>query len=144
MVVSTMRVSDGRISVQTQGRHDLQNVTQDIDTVIADSGISAGICVVSVPHTTCGLTVNEEEQGLVEDMVRMAVELLAPLKARKPFQHDRIDHNAQAHLTSSLFGCSVTLPVRDGRLSLGTWQNVFLLDCDGPRNRRVEITILGA
>lgn len=135
--------TDG-ISVQTQGRHDLQNITPEVDGIIANSGITTGICLVSVPHTTCALTVNEDEQGLVEDLVRMAVELLAPLRERKPFQHDRIDHNAQAHLTSSLLGCSVTLPVRDGRLHLGTWQNLFLIDCDGPRTRRVDITMLGS
>lgn len=139
-----MKVSDGRITVQTQGRHDLQNITAEVDSVIADSGIAAGVCLVSVPHTTCAVTVNEDEQGLVEDLMRMAVELLHPLRESKPFQHDRIDHNAQAHLTSSLFGCSVALPVRAGRLHLGTWQNLFLIDCDGPRTRRVEITTLGS
>jgi secondary thiamine-phosphate synthase enzyme len=133
----------GTLSVQTQGRHDLQNITAEVDGVIADTGISTGICLVSVPHTTCAITVNEDEQGLVEDLLRMAVELLAPIKARKPFQHDRIDNNAQAHLTSSIFGCSVMLPIREGGLHLGSWQNLFLVDCDGPRTRRIEITALG-
>lgn len=139
-----MKITETEISVPTQGRHDLQNITAEVDGIIADSGVTAGICLVSVPHTTCAITVNEDEQGLVEDLLRLAVELLAPLKARKPFQHDRIDHNAQAHLTSSLIGCSVTLPIRGGRLHLGTWQNLFLVDCDGPRTRRVEITALGS
>lgn len=139
-----MKVTEDKLSVLTQGRHDLQNITDEVNGIIADSGITTGICLVSVPHTTCAVTVNEDEQGLVEDLLRMAVEILAPLKARKPFQHDRIDHNAQAHLTSSLLGCSITLPVREGRLHLGTWQNLFLVDCDGPRTRHVEITTLGS
>lgn len=138
-----MKVTKGDITVQTRQRHDLVNITADVDSIIVDSGMATGICLASVPHTTCALTVNEDERGLVQDMVRMAGELLAPLRDRNPFQHDRIDNNAQAHLTSALIGCSVALPVREGRLHLGTWQNLFLLDGDGPRTRRVDITLMG-
>ena len=138
-----MNTHDARLTVSTKHTYDAVNVTAEIDRALAGAGVEFGICLVSVPHTTCGITVNEDEHGLVEDILRMSAELLSPLAARKPFRHDHIDNNAQAHLTSSLFGSSVAIPIRRGRLRLGTWQNVFLIECDGPRTRQVEITALG-
>ena len=107
------------------------------------SVVANGIIVASVSHTTCCLTVNEDETGLKEDIRRVAERLLLPIAEDGRFMHDCVDDNAQAHLTSMLFGHSVTVPVKDGRLHLGTWQSVFLIELDGPRSRRLDVQILG-
>ncbi|MFQ5701109.1 MAG: secondary thiamine-phosphate synthase enzyme YjbQ, partial [Acidobacteriota bacterium] len=110
---------------------------------IAACGIDQGLVVVSAPHTTCGITINEDEAGLRGDIERLATKLLDPLGQQAPFDHDRIDDNAQAHLTSILFGHSVHLPLSGSRLGLGRWQSVLLVEMDGPRSRSVSILILG-
>jgi secondary thiamine-phosphate synthase enzyme len=69
--------------------------------------------------------------------------LLEPLERQEPFRHDRIDNNARAHLTSIFLGHSLSFPIADGELHLGTWQNIFLLEMDGPRTRRLEMLFLG-
>jgi secondary thiamine-phosphate synthase enzyme len=89
------------------------------------------------------MTLNEDESGLKNDIRRVAERLLSPLAGEERFAHDCVDDNAQAHLTSVLLGHSVTIPVRGGRLHLGTWQSVFLIELDGPRSRRLDVQILG-
>jgi secondary thiamine-phosphate synthase enzyme len=139
-----MKSKIDRISVSTRGKEDIQNVTAKINRSLEGANIETGICLVSVPHTTCGLTVNEDERGLIEDFKRLSAEMLEELRRHQDFQHDRIDSNASAHLTSSLLGFSISVPIRDGRLYLGTWQSVFLVECDGPRTRKLDITALGS
>ncbi len=107
------------------------------------SGLNAGILVASVPHTTCGLCVNEDEAGLRDDLIRLATHLVDPLERHGPFHHDRVDDNARAHLTAVLLGPTSTIPVSGGDLRLGTWQSLFLVELDGPRSRRLELTFLG-
>jgi secondary thiamine-phosphate synthase enzyme len=119
------------------------NVTVQVRSALKQAPVGQGIAVVSVSHTTCGLCVNEDETGLKKDIVRMASQLLDALERQERFQHDRIDDNARAHLTSILLGHSITLPIADGELLLGTWQSIFLLELDGPRTRRLEMLFLG-
>lgn len=130
------------IDVPTRARVEVLNITGLVADALRSLQATEGICLVSIPHTTCGLVINEYERGLVEDTERLARELLRPLSGRNGFSHDRIDNNAQAHLTSSLFGRSLTLPVRSGTLHLGTWQSLLLVECDGPRRRKVEVGFL--
>jgi secondary thiamine-phosphate synthase enzyme len=130
-------------TIRTPDRVAVVNVTGEVATALGRAGLRQGIAVVSVPHTTCGIAINEDEAGLKEDLVRLASRLLDPLSAEGPFHHDRVDDNARAHLTSVLVGSSAVVPVAGGELSLGTWQSLFLLEMDGPRARRLEITFLG-
>jgi secondary thiamine-phosphate synthase enzyme len=103
--------------------------------------MESGICLVNSLHSTTAIIVNERESGLMEDILR---------KVREEFpkgagwRHDRIDDNADAHLTSVFLGHSKTFPIRNGSLVRGTWQNIFLLELDGPRTRRVIIEAIGA
>lgn len=125
------------IEVSTTDRVDVVDVTDRIeDTIPADTD---GICHVFVEHTTAGVIVNEYERRLVKD-VEDFLEELAPRGA--DYDHDAIDDNADAHLRAVLLGESVTVPVRDGRLALGTWQSIMLVEGDGPRNRRLTVTVV--
>jgi len=130
------------IEVATRERIDVVDITGLVRDALREMGAQEGLCLVSIPHTTCGLTINENESGLVEDIKGVARSLLAPLRRSSPFLHDRIDDNAQAHLTSALFGRSLALVVRSGALQLGTWQSLLLVEGDGPRRRRVEVSLL--
>lgn len=141
--VLRVRIDTTRISVSTSGRVSVHNLTMELERYIAHTGLQTGVCVISVQHTTCGLTLNEDESGLVSDFERVAQELLSPLAKSRPFAHDRIDDNTMAHLTATLVGNSLTVPIRAGSLNLGTWQSVLLLEGDGPRTRHLDVTVIG-
>ena len=106
--------------------------------MLAESDVAEGLVVVSVAHCTCTLYVNENESGLVSD----TLEMIDQLTARGSWRHDRIDNNAAAHLTASIMGNAVCLPLSDGEVQLGTWQRIMLAELDGPRQRRVHVTVL--
>ncbi|MFH1756279.1 MAG: secondary thiamine-phosphate synthase enzyme YjbQ [Candidatus Latescibacterota bacterium] len=138
-----MMTATHSMRIATEKRVSVKNITHLIKQALSDAGMQTGICLVSTPHTTCGLMVNEYETGLVHDIERLADELLRPIAESGGFQHDRMDHNAQAHLTSSILGRSLTVPVRDADLHLGTWQSVFIVECDGPRTRTIDLLFMG-
>jgi len=119
--------------IRTHERVEVLDVTDAVESALpADA---AGSHTVFVEHTTCGVTVNEAERRLLGDIER-ALERLVP---EDGYAHDEIDDNAAAHLRAMLLGPGVTVPVEDGRLALGTWQSVLLVECDGPRTRRLRV-----
>lgn len=132
--------------VKTRRETELIDMTQRIEGVVEASAVANGLALVSVPHTTCGLVLNEDEPGFREDF-RAAIERLAPRQG--VYAHDRAhdgieEPNGFAHVRSALLGLnSLLLPIRDGRLALGTWQRIFLAELDRPRTRTVQITVLG-
>jgi secondary thiamine-phosphate synthase enzyme len=114
------------------------DITNEVAGVLAKAEFSSGLCSVSVPHCTCALYINEHEEGLVHDVLT----LMDGLVSSEDWHHDRIDHNAGAHLGASLLGNSVQIPVEGGNLVLGTWQRIQLIELDGPRHRRVNVTLI--
>ena len=125
------------IKVSTKGKFDLINITDLVEREVRD--VKEGVVLVFLPHATSALILNEDEGGLREDILNKLKELV-PEKG--DYLHNRIDDNAHAHILSSLLKQFVLLPVKDGRLVRGTWQEVLLLEFDGPRERRVLIEIL--
>ncbi|WP_371823786.1 secondary thiamine-phosphate synthase enzyme YjbQ [Methanonatronarchaeum sp. AMET6-2] len=121
-------------SVSSSGRTEFIDITGEVEDVVEGSGVA----VVFSGHTTTGLTVNENESGLVSDMES----LLGSLVSSSGWQHDRIDDNADSHLRGMLLDSSLSIPVEDGELVLGTWQSVFLVELDGPRTREVVVQII--
>jgi secondary thiamine-phosphate synthase enzyme len=107
--------------------------------MVKESGITEGICVITTRHTTCSIMINENEHGLRTDILGM-LEKLIPQGQK--YAHDQIDTNAHAHLRAILLGMSQIIPVEDGHLVLGTWQSIFFVELDGPRNRSINIKIL--
>lgn len=138
-----MKIANSTIEVKTPAQVAVVNVTDEARGALARAGIGRGLALCTVPHTTCGLCVNEDEAGLREDLVRLASRLVDVVRPGEGFRHDRVDDNARAHLTAVLLGHSVVLPVAEGKLVLGTWQSLFLIEVDGPRSRRVDLAFLG-
>ncbi len=127
------------MDIQTTTRTELIDITDRVRAAVKESGIKDGICVISTRHTTAGIAVNENERGLRNDILEM-LETLIP--ENKSYAHNQIDNNADAHLRSVLLGNSATLPIEDGHLVLGTWQSIFFVELDGPRNRSVNVKII--
>ena len=123
-----------QIHVSTSRRIELKEITREIDQVIAAAGLKQGICLAFCPHTTAGLIINEHADPDVRLDLERAFEKLVPAV---PFAH--VEGNSPAHFLSSVVGPSLLIPVRDGRLQLGTWQGVFFCEFDGPRTRQIWV-----
>lgn len=132
----------GRMALQvdTTERIDVVDVTSDVASALP-AEVDRGVCTVFVPHTTAGVVVNERETRLLSDLEE-ALERLVPRE--EAYAHNAIDDNADAHLRAMLLGASVSIPVVDGDLALGTWQSILLVECDGPRTRSLEVTVTSA
>jgi len=128
------------IRVSTKERVELIDMTRDVESIVERSSISEGLCLVQSLHSTAAIVVNEHESGLMQDIVKK-VQMDFPKTAG--WRHDLIDDNAYAHLATTYLGFSKCLAVRNGRLVRGTWQNIFLVELDGPRERTVLIEVLG-
>ena len=138
-----VQIASASFDVRTPARTAVVNVTAEARRALAGTGLRRGLAVLSVPHTTCGLCVNEDEAGLRLDLEHMAAALVDVIAPGAGFQHDRVDDNARAHLTAALLGHSVSLAIRDSDLALGTWQSLLLVEIDGPRQRRLDMVFLG-
>jgi secondary thiamine-phosphate synthase enzyme len=126
-------------SVSTRSRTEMMNIDNLVRQTIQESGVETGICHVFIPHTTAGVTINENaDPNVVRD-------ILMELNKVIPFQdnYSHLEGNAAAHIKSSLVGCSQTIPVEGGQLVLGTWQSIFFCEFDGPRQRKVLIQVVG-
>jgi secondary thiamine-phosphate synthase enzyme len=138
-----MAVHRAEITIRTKRKTQVANVTEEVRDACRLIGVSDGLLLISVRHTTCALSVNEDEAGLRHDFERLGESLLSPFRGKDGYRHDTIDDNAQAHLTSVLLGHSVTVPLSGGAPVLGTWQSLLLLEMDGPRSRTLDLTALG-
>ncbi len=127
------------MDIQTTTRTELIDITDRVRAIVKESGIKDGICIISTRHTTSSIIINENERGLRGDILDM-LETLIP--ENKSYTHNRIDNNADSHLRAALLGNSAVLPIEDGHLVLGTWQSVFFVELDGPRNRSVNVKIM--
>ncbi len=138
-----MAVVTDTIEVGTAGFADVVDLTPKVVRVIDSSGLREGVVVVANPGSTASVTTIEFEPGLIDDLKR-AAERVAP--AGETYKHDSRwgDGNGHSHVRAAVFGPSVALPLRGGRLQVGTWQQVVLVDFDNrPRSREVVITVLG-
>lgn len=135
-----MEVYSEEIQVSTGSDIDLVNITDKVDAVARKSGISDGICCIYSLHTTAAVIVNENEPGLLKDIV---TKITHDFPKNAGWEHDRHDNNAHSHLAATYVGISKMLPVVSGRIRLGTWQSVFLAELDGPRKRSVMIQVMG-
>ena len=127
-----------KINVSTGKRTEFVEITSKVEEVVKKSGIENGICFIYVPHTTCGLTINENADPSVKKDIINKLEELVP-------ENDRYSHlegNADAHIKSSIVGHSLVVFIENGNLQLGTWQGIFLCEFDGPRRRQVWLKII--
>jgi secondary thiamine-phosphate synthase enzyme len=129
-----------QIQVQTQSHDELVDITDRVQQVVRRSGIQTGQCLVFVPHTTAGLTLNENWDPAVRRDVLKTLRELVPWE--DDYEHG--EGNSAAHVKASLMGFSHALPIEDGRLVLGSWQGLYLAEFDGPRRRRVLVSPTGS
>ena len=102
------------------------------------SKIATGTLLVFTPHTTTALTINEDEPGLLQDILNMLSQIVPKGEG---YSHDRIDSNAHSHILASIIGSSISIPIMNGRAALGTWQSILFIELDGPRSRKVTVQI---
>ncbi len=125
------------ISVKTHTRIDMVDITSSVQSEISKTGVTDGICVVYVPHTTAGMTINEgADPDVCQDMIKKFTDLVPPDAG---YRH--MEGNSDSHIKTSIIGSSVTVIVEDGRLVLGTWQKIFFCEFDGPRSRKVYVKV---
>lgn len=125
-------------NVSTQERYQLVDITDRVEKIVNESSVEDGIVLVFVPHSTAGILLTENEEGLKQDWLAF----LGKLVSGFDFKHDKIDDNADSHILSGLIGQGRALPVKNGQVVRGTWQQIFLLELDGPRNRKITVKII--
>jgi secondary thiamine-phosphate synthase enzyme len=130
-----------RFEVETTARAQLVDVTERVRHLVRASGVESGLCLVSCPHTTAGVTVNENADPDVRHDLLLALGNAVPQEASGGSYRHR-EGNSDAHVKASLVGPSQLLPVEGGALVLGTWQGVFLCEFDGPRRRTVHVKVI--
>jgi secondary thiamine-phosphate synthase enzyme len=125
------------IAVRTTRRTELVNITMEVASALEELDSSATLCHVFVPHTTAAVVINEAADPDVAHDLAAAYQAVVP---EIPFAH--AEGNSDSHLLATLLGSSVMVPIETGRLRLGTWQGIFLVDLDGPRSRRVWVSVV--
>lgn len=126
--------------VRTSKRREIINITDEIEKIVEESNIKNGLVLIFLPHATAGLFANEDEKYIREDYLKL-FEKLVPEK--ESYKHNIIDNNADSHLLSSLFKQFYIFPIKDGKIVRGTWQELFLAEFDGPRNRKIVTVVVG-
>ena len=124
-----------RLQVRTSGKTEFLDITSLVEGAVRKNGMKDGLCFVYVPHTTAGITINENADPNVSRDMLAALNRMVPL--HDAYQH--LEGNAPAHIKASLVGFSQVVFVESGRLVLGTWQGIFFCEFDGPRNRTVYV-----
>ncbi len=125
------------LTVRTSRREELVDITEQVQSVVARSGIQSGVCWLFVPHTTAAVTINENADPSVKVDILEQLQRLVPANLR----YHHTEGNADAHVKAVLVGNSLAVPIVNGRLRLGTWQGIFFCEFDGPRSRRVWVEI---
>lgn len=125
------------LKINTHSRESMIDITEEVKNAIKSSGIKDGICTVFVPHTTAGVTINENaDPDVKDDIIRGLDEIIPNIR----FKH--MEGNSDAHIKSALVGNSVNLLVENGEIQLGTWQGIYFCEFDGPRSRKVYIKVI--
>ena len=135
-----MKTWHKELSFSTSRQREIVDVTSIVLKAVRESKIKNGILLVQLPHATASLVLNENETGLKQDLLDKLDDLIP---VRGGYQHDRIDDNAHSHLKAAIIGSSRVLPIVDGEIIRGTWQNFLVIEQDGPRNRRLAVFIIG-
>ncbi len=125
------------IGVRTSHREELLDITQQVMGVVKDSGAKDGVCIIYCPHTTAGLTINENADPSVKS------DILKGLDAMIPSIHfSHAEGNSDAHIKASMMGFSLQVLIEDGSLVLGTWQGIYFCEFDGPRSRKLHVQVI--
>ncbi len=135
-----LKVYTKEFHVSTSRRFQAVRITDKVLEILRESGIKNGLLTVFLPHATAAIVANEFEPRIASDYLEWVKRYVPP---DAPWRHNDIDDNAHAHIASAIIGPSRTFPVVNGSLIRGTWQEIILLEFDGPRHRRVVVQIIG-
>ena len=128
------------LDLLTSKKHEMIDVTKRVRSVVAASGVQSGLCSIFCSHTTAAVTLNENTDPDVQTDILNALERAVPAN-EKYYKHE--EGNAHAHVKAAVLGFSETIPVQGNKLGLGTWQAIYFCEFDGPRNRKLTVTVLG-
>ncbi len=137
-----MRHATDYLTFETPSRRDYVNITPDVEDFVRRSGVREGLVLVSPMHITAAVYVNDDEAGLIQDLDDW-LEGLAPHAPTDRYRHNNGEDNADAHLKRQLLAHQVVLPITEGRLDLGPWEQVFYAEFDGRRRKRVVLKAIG-
>ena len=126
------------ISLQTRSRFEMIDITAEVQKAVGEDKIESGICLIYTPHTTAAITINENADPDVPRDILAALDEAVPLNAN--YRH--MEGNSAAHVKSSLVGASELVIIEKGRIVLGTWQSIFFCEFDGPRSRKILVSII--
>ena len=126
-------------TVHTRARSEFADITREVAEALRSSGVTEGVCQVYIPHTTAGVTINENADPDVTHDIIATLDSVIPWQ--RGYRHG--EGNSAAHIKASMMGFSAMVPVTGGRLVLGTWQGIYFCEFDGPRTRRVVVNVIG-
>jgi len=126
------------ITIQTNTQTQILDITAQVQKVVGESGIAEGLCCVFVPHTTAGVTINENADPSVKQDIVMELNKVIPFDDN----YSHLEGNSAAHIKASIIGSSVNIPVKNNNLLLGTWQGICFCEFDGPRTRKYFVKII--
>jgi secondary thiamine-phosphate synthase enzyme len=126
------------ITISTPRDKHAVDITDRVQQYVSQLALTAGLCNVFVNHTTAGITTGESIEGTDEDLMEVLERIIPDIK----FRHHHDPSHAPDHMISSIVGAGITIPISGGKLQLGTWQRVLLIECNGPRERKIVITVL--
>jgi secondary thiamine-phosphate synthase enzyme len=142
----TYKIASTTLIIRTDARVELKSITSEIAAFVEQSPVRDGIVHISSLHTTAGVIMNEVQDALLSDMTNLFEQLIPSVvyyKHNDPLLSDCDRRNADAHLRAVVVGHSVSIPIIDGRLKIGTWQHVLLTEFDGPNNRKIHVQVMG-
>jgi secondary thiamine-phosphate synthase enzyme len=128
------------ITVKSKRDKQVIDITDSIGRVVAASGKKEGLCNIFVLHATAGITTGEAIEGTDEDLMETLERIIPDIR----FRHAHDPEHAPDHMISSILGASLTVPIHNGKLMLGTWQRILLVECNGPRDRELVVTVIPA
>ena len=127
-----------KIEISTQNRYELIDITGQVEEIVKQGNIKNGLVLIFTPHSTAAVLLTENESGLKQDWLKVLKKMVAGFS----FLHNRIDNNADSHILSGLVGQGKIMPVENGNIVRGVWQQIFLAEFDGPRTRKVIVNLI--
>lgn len=126
------------VTISTRRDKQVLDITDRVQQFVSQLALSSGLCSVFVTHTTAAITTGESIEGTDEDLMEVLERIIPDIK----FRHHHDPSHTPDHMISSIVGAGVTIPIDGGKLQLGTWQRVLLVECNGPRERKIVVTVL--
>ena len=135
-----MKVINSEIIIESFNKIEIADITSKVEKIVSKNKIEKGLVSIYSKHSTSAIVINENEVGLIEDFENY----LNRIVLEDNYKHNHIDNNARSHIQSFLLGNSISIPIINSKIDLGTWQSIFFVELDGPRSRRtIKVNIIG-